>query len=123
MTQPLALIIEDNQDQALVFSTALEMAGFQTESIADGAAAQARLADTTPAIIVLDLHIPHITGEALFRQIRASKRLKNTYVLLATADASLAEELRPEADLVLLKPISFAQLNLLAKRFHDHPKP
>jgi DNA-binding response OmpR family regulator len=120
MAQPLAFIIEDNQDQALIFSRSLEMASFETKVFTDGAVAQERLTDTVPALVVLDLHVPNVAGEALFRQIRASRRLEKTLVLLATADASLAEELEPEADLVLLKPISFAQLSQMAARFHDY---
>ena len=33
IAMPLALIIEDNEDQNLVFTTALEQAGYYTESI------------------------------------------------------------------------------------------
>ena len=66
--------------------------------------------------MVLDLHIPTITGEVLLRQIRSDPRLADTRIILATADALRAEVLRPEVDMVLLKPISFTQLSDLAAR-------
>lgn len=116
-TKPLALIIEDNEDQNLVFTTAMQQAGFDTESILDGRIAQTRLQVVTPQVIVLDLHIPEVSGEDLLRQIRATPRLADVRVLLATADAALANDLQSLADLVLLKPISFAQLKQLGKRF------
>lgn len=117
--KPLALIIEDNQDQNLVFTTALNQAGFETESILEGSTAQVRLAEVIPDIVVLDLHIPGVSGEILLKQIRSDQRLANVKVMLATADASLAKDLQSQADLVLLKPISFSQLSKLANRLID----
>ena len=114
--KPLALIIEDNQDQNLVFTTALKQAGFDTESILEGATAKARLKEVLPSLVVLDLHIPGVHGEELLRQIRSDQRLANVRIILATADASLAKDLQLLADLVLLKPISYSQLTTLANR-------
>jgi two-component system cell cycle response regulator DivK len=116
MNNPLALIIEDDPKLAFVFAEALQMADFETEIVQDGQAALGRLAATTPAIVVLDLHLPHLSGSDILAQIRADERLTQTRVILATADALKAEHLRSEADLVLLKPISLHQLSLLARR-------
>lgn len=118
ITRPLAIIIEDNKDQNLVFTTALEQAGYYAESIKDGTEAQKRLTEVIPKVVVLDLHLPGIDGEKLLNQIRADKRLTGTRVILATADALLASALQSQADFVFLKPISFSQLNQLATRFH-----
>ena len=119
-SKPLALIIEDYEDQSLVFTSALEQAGYNTEAIRDGRTAQKRLTEVVPAIVVLDLHMPDINGDVILRQIRSDQRLADVRVILATADAALASSLQPQADLVLLKPISFAQLNQLATRFLYH---
>lgn len=117
-TKPLALIIEDYEDQNLVFTAALEQAGYETESILDGIVAQKRLGEVVPSIIILDLHMPGISGKMLLSQIRHDKRLIDVPVILATADARQAEDLRSQATLVLLKPISFSQLSVLASRFN-----
>jgi two-component system, OmpR family, response regulator AdeR len=116
-TKPLALIIEDDVDQNLIFTTALDRAGYETESIQDGLTAQKRLTEVVPKTVVLDLHIPGVEGMTLLRQIRNDPRLRNVRVILATADAALATSLQAQADLVLLKPISFSQLNILASRY------
>jgi two-component system alkaline phosphatase synthesis response regulator PhoP len=116
MTNPLALIIEDDENLADIFSLALRRAQFEVEIVSDGEAALARLAETVPAVVVLDLHLPHVPGETILHQVRADERLANTQVILATADAFLAGELREDADLVLLKPISPGQLRELASR-------
>lgn len=114
--KPLALVIEDDNKQATVFAQALRMADFETEIIRDGQQALARLSQVVPALVVLDLHLPKISGKDIFEQIQADERLASTRVMLATADPLLAETLRAEVDLVLLKPISFNQLRDLAGR-------
>jgi DNA-binding response OmpR family regulator len=114
MAHPLALIIEDDPKLANIFAEALRMADFETEIIQQGRTARDRLAETIPAVVVLDLHLPYLSGKDLLYHIRADKRLAETRVILATADPTLAENLREEADLVLIKPISFTQLRDLA---------
>ncbi|HEX9923453.1 MAG TPA: response regulator [Anaerolineae bacterium] len=115
MTKPLALIIEDDSRLAEIFSLTLQQE-FQVEVIEDGETALARLAILTPALVVLDLHLPHISGKTILARIREDERLITTRVMLATADAQLADQLRDNADLVLLKPISVNQLYDLAMR-------
>jgi DNA-binding response OmpR family regulator len=116
MTNPLALIIEDNEKLADIYSLALQAAEFDTEIIHDGKTALARLAEIQPVVVILDLHLPRIVGKSILHHIRADERLAKTRVILATADAATAEELQGKADLVLLKPISVRQLRDLAKR-------
>jgi DNA-binding response OmpR family regulator len=114
MSELLGLIIEDDDDLSVIFSEALQAAGFKTEIIQSGDQALARLAVTTPDVVVLDLHLPRVAGMDILHQIRADARLAKTRVIVATAHPRMAESLRDEADLVLLKPISFSQLRDLA---------
>jgi len=116
-TQPIALIIEDNADQNLVFTMALKKAGYSTESLYNGTDAQQRLKEVIPHVVVLDLHMPDIDGNVILAQIRNDRRLTKVNVILATADAAFADALESQADLVLLKPVSFSQLSELADRF------
>lgn len=116
MRDPLALIIEDDRDLANIFAKALRAAEYEIEIIRDGTAALERLSGTEPAVVVLDLHLPYVSGKTILHHIRADQRLAQTRVMLATADSILADTLRSEADLVLLKPISYGQLRDLAVR-------
>jgi len=61
--------------------------------------------------------LPGVPGSEILDYIRAQKRLEKTRVFLATANHLLSSSLRDKADLVLLKPIGFKQLQLLANRF------
>lgn len=121
-TKPLAIVIEDNADQNLVFTMALNKAGYATQSVHNGTDAQKLLNEVVPHIVVLDLHMPDIDGNILLTQIRNDERLAKVNVILATADAAFADALQPQADLVLLKPVSFSQLSELADRFKRKKK-
>ena len=123
MSNPLALIIEDDKDLARIFSEALLQAAFETEIIRDGQAALDRLAEVTPMVVVLDLHLPRVSGEEILRQIRADERLAETRVMIATADSQMAQNLCDDADVVLLKPVSFEQLYFLAGRMRPSSAP
>ncbi|GAB4446593.1 MAG: hypothetical protein Kow0031_29240 [Anaerolineae bacterium] len=114
--QYLALVIEDDPRQTEIFAQALRMAGFNTETIADGQSALRRLAEVTPALVLLDLQLPGASGETILTTIRADDRLTETRVILATANPHMADSLRAESDLILIKPISFIQLRDLATR-------
>ena len=114
----LALIIEDDEDLSIIFSEALSAAGFETEIVRDGAAAKERIAALEPTVIILDMHLPHVSGADLLKQIRADTRLTTTRVVVATGDARMGEALRDDADFVLIKPISFTQLRELTQRLH-----
>jgi DNA-binding response OmpR family regulator len=119
----LALIIEDDYDASRIFAEALQAAGFEAEIIRSGDTALALLAVTTPDVVVLDLHLPHAAGTDVLHQIHADLRLAETRVIVATADPRLAETLQDEADLVLIKPISFSQLRDLAARLGSVASP
>ena len=116
-TKPLALIIEDNEDQNLVFTTAMTQAGYDTESIYDGPTAMKRLTHVVPSVVILDLHVPGINGGWLLREIRKDPRTAKARVIIVSADAEFASSLQAQVDLVLLKPVSFLQLSMLASRF------
>jgi CheY-like chemotaxis protein len=116
MMNNFALIVEDDRDLIEIFSLALQGAGFETEAVSNGQKALDRLADITPKVVVLDLHLPDVSGEEILKYIRSEERLDDTRVMLTTADALWGEELREDSDVVLLKPISPGQLRTLASR-------
>lgn len=112
----IAFIIEDDRDLSTIFADALESVGYQIEQIKDGLSARQRLREEVPFLILLDMHLPHISGADLLTEIKADERFKNTTVILTTADARMAEAYEPIADFVMVKPISFVQLRDLTAR-------
>lgn len=112
----IALVIEDDPDLSDIFSKALQAAGFEVESILDGAVAQKRLSEVVPRVIVLDLHLPHVDGITLLKQINSTAALKNTKIIMATADNLQADFYRDQVTIVMVKPISFSQLRDISAR-------
>jgi CheY-like chemotaxis protein len=114
--QPLALVVEDDFDASLIFSKALQAAGHQVEVIRAGDLAVKRLGEIAPQLVILDLHLPEVDGTEILKQIRADERLAKTRVIIVTADARMAEPIKEDADLVLLKPASYSQVRDVALR-------
>ena len=116
MSESFALVIEDDKNLSELFVMSMQAAGFETEAVLDGRAALERLQEVTPDVVVLDLHLPHVSGETILKYIREEERLTHTRVMLATADGQAARWLLEESDIVLLKPVSPVQLRALASR-------
>jgi DNA-binding response OmpR family regulator len=114
VSNPVALVIEDDRDLANLFAIALRMAGVETEIVHAGDTALARLAVLVPDLVVLDLHIPRTAGIDVLRQIRADARLSGTRVVVVTGDLLAAKDIQNQADQVLIKPFSFDDLQDLA---------
>ena len=113
----LALIVEDEEDLADIFAEALRRVGFEVEHIADGQVAKERLAsEPVPYLILLDMHLPHVSGADLLLDVKNDLRFENTTIIITTADARMGQTYDEMADFVLIKPISFVQLRDLANR-------
>ncbi len=118
MISELAMVVEDDEDLAAIFTEALQKANYQVETVRDGLSAQRRIIQIEPHLVVLDMHIPYVSGGEILQQIRADVRLKRTTVVIATADARMGEMYTDIADFVLIKPITFTQLRDLVNRLH-----
>jgi DNA-binding response OmpR family regulator len=119
-TQPLALIIEDEDQLADIFAQAIKLAGFETQTIANGQKAIESLANLNPAVVILDLYLPGASGDAVLAYIRSERRLEKVIVVLTTFDSLLADNLHDKCDFVLLKPVSFSQLRDLGLRLRSN---
>lgn len=116
---PLAVVVEDDPIIADIFSTALSKAAYRTLIIGDGQEALERLPELCPDLVVLDLHLPSVPGTRVLQGLRAEPCLAHTRIVVVSADATLTQYLRDEADLVLVKPIGFNQLRDLAQRLRS----
>ena len=113
----LALIIEDDEDLADIFAEALRGVGFEVDHAADGKIAREKIkGESVPYLILLDMHLPHISGAELLTEIKEDDRFSDTITIITTADARMGETYRDQVDFVLIKPISFVQLRDLSAR-------
>ena len=117
--KPLAIVIEDDEYLGEIFSDVLRGVNLEVRLIRDGESAMLQLDRVTPALVVLDLNLPKYSGANIFTYIRSAARLKDTWVIIATADAVQAAELsriNQHNLLTLVKPVSVDQLEQLALR-------
>jgi DNA-binding response OmpR family regulator len=120
MTNPLAFIIEDDPKLGSIYATVLQQAGYVTEIIRRGDEARTRLSAAAPDLILLDVHLPYVSGAELLQQIRADSRTAYTPVIVLTADIYMAKtmDLEGRADHVLVKSFGVSQLrSLLAREY------
>ena len=85
--KPLLLIVDDNEDFHEQFSLLADMAGYEVESILDGGEALKRVeAQPIPSLVLLDLFLPHASGDEILAAMRASPAWEHVPVYLLTAD-------------------------------------
>lgn len=116
MSENRAYIVEDDPHLLKIFTEAIRKAGYNTASCESGEIFLHYAAENPPDLVVLDLHLPGISGEDVLHRIRSSTQMQSTIIILATADPLFADVFREEADFVMIKPVSFGQLRDLAAR-------
>lgn len=86
----MVLIVEDDQDIALILKECLEVEGYTVETASDGGAALALLAaaSTLPLLIVLDLMMPGMNGYEFCERQLLDARLATIPVLITSAAES-----------------------------------
>jgi DNA-binding response OmpR family regulator len=117
---PLALIVEDEDLLAELFMVAFEEAGYRTETARDGQQALDLLARFIPYVVMLDIHLPFVSGEDVFYAMKKDPRLAKTKVIMATADVNKARQMDGKADMVLVKPVGFRDLNTLIEEMRPN---
>lgn len=116
---PLAFVIEDQINLAILFSQALSTAGYRVKTFRDGPSALKDIQIETPQFILLDLQLPLMDGEAILDHLDQFAELKHSRVILCTANSRMAEQLETRVDGILLKPVLYNQLRKLAIRFRE----
>lgn len=122
MASRIALIVEDNIELGTIYAAALESADFEIEHIVDGRKALERLEELVPALIILDMNLPHVSGHYIYKKVRSDNRFQKTPVIIATANALIADALGGEiaaTDKLMIKPVSPSQLRTTAQAMYQ----
>ena len=118
MSLPLALILEDDLKLAELYETVLKQCKYEPKIIDSGREAQKSLDTLTPSLILLDIHLPYISGMELLKQIQADDRFKKSTTIIMTADLYTAKELEGKVQYVLLKTHGITKLREIVTRLH-----
>lgn len=116
-----ALVIEDNESNLVLMRALLARRPQWTLNIArDGVAGLRAARAEPPSLILLDLHLPELSGQAVLAALRADPVLRNVPVVIVSADVlptTLEELRRLGADDYLTKPIDVTRLLGLLDRY------
>jgi DNA-binding response OmpR family regulator len=125
MDNKLVFIVDDEIAIAEAYAATVQSVGLEPQMVHHGRVAQARLKEIVPALVILDLNLPGVSGRELLYQIRADPRLAQTRVLITSADTQTATAIANEgkADIILVKPVSQEQLRTFALRLRGGPAP
>lgn len=119
MAKPLALIIEDQANIALLYEDALRLVGYDIFAINDGLKALNHLeTHDAPDLIILDVNLPNLSGRDIHKHLRNSMKYTETPVIILTANSLAIEQIRPaitKNDYLRIKPIGMRELQELAK--------
>jgi two-component system, cell cycle response regulator DivK len=105
------LVVEDDFLNRLFFCDVLKEEGFEVEPVADEREALARTQAFQPDLIVMDIHMPHISGVDIIKSLKAHPAFAEIPVLAVTGYVGKGEENEVRnagAGGYLPKPVSIA---------------
>lgn len=119
MAQARVLVADDDVAVCKMVRRFLEQAGYQVQTVADGAEAWAAIGEQRPDLLVLDVAMPRMNGWEVLSRLREQEEYKNLPVLMLTAldtDADVTRGWALGADFYLCKPFHGQELVEVVKR-------
>ena len=114
------LLVDDNPMNSALARAALEQDGYELAFERDGRSALARAMAESFDLILLDIELPGLRGDAICGQLRAAGHREPILALTASAlPEQLADLERVGFDLILTKPIDPDALRAAVKRFEQ----
>ncbi|MFB0611913.1 response regulator [Aurantiacibacter poecillastricola] len=120
------LIVEDDLLNRMFYEAVFSQRGYELMLVDDGARVLEAVDQFEPDLITMDIHLPHVSGRKLIRDIKDNPETARIPILAITAYAGKRDEegiRRAGAAGYLAKPLSIHSLlrevdNLLEERVH-----
>jgi two-component system, sensor histidine kinase and response regulator len=108
------LVVDDEEGICETLRDVFEDEGFNVRTVNNGRDALRVLQDlpTKPCVVILDLIMPILDGNAVYAAMKADPELAGIQVVISTSDPSRA----PEGSVVMRKPIALDALLALVRR-------
>jgi two-component system response regulator RegX3 len=107
---PLILVVDDEQSYRDALTVALQREGFLVDTAADGPEALSRFEATRPALVLLDVMLPKMSGIDVCRELRAHSRVPIIMVTARDAEIDAVVGLEVGADDYIAKPFRLREL-------------
>jgi two-component system response regulator RegX3 len=107
---PLILVVDDEQSYRDALAIALQREGFLVDTASDGPEALARFDAARPALVLLDVMLPKISGIDVCRELRTRSRVPIIMVTAKTAEIDAVVGLEVGADDYVTKPFRLREL-------------
>lgn len=113
------LFVDDETDLLKVLSMRLRKDGYEVFGAADGGEALEMARSKEPDLILLDVHLPVMNGDAVARILKKDGKAKTIPIILISADVATLEAKFKEcgADGYLTKPIETRDLEDMIKKY------
>jgi CheY-like chemotaxis protein len=113
------LVVDDLSDNLFLLQTILEAEGYEVDTADNGNLALAKVEDSPPDLILMDVMMPDMNGYEVTQQIRQNSSIPFIPILLVTAheDANDIQGLALGANDFIRKPIEFDKLLARIKAF------
>lgn len=108
----IVLIVDDEEDIRETLRDAFELQGYDVEVAEDGQRALDVLERIQPSIVLLDIMMPVLDGNAVFVRMRADPRWASIPIIFSTSDPARA----PAGELVICKPVDLRRLIAVVAR-------
>lgn len=117
---PVALVIEDDPQILTLVKFILEREGFAVQTACDGNAARQQIAALPPpAVVTVDVMLPHVDGFQLLALMRANSEWRNVPIVVLTAkshEKDIVRALDAGASDYLVKPFKPEELRARVRR-------
>jgi DNA-binding response OmpR family regulator len=79
-------VVEDDPDLRALYASALRVAGYDVVTVSDGLDALYHLDSELPALVVLDIGLPRISGRTVYEEIVSQPRTRRIPIVVVTGD-------------------------------------
>jgi two-component system phosphate regulon response regulator PhoB len=113
MAAPKILVAEDEEALSQLLQYNLDKEGYRVAMAMDGEEAMLLADEDTPDLVVLDWMLPKLSGIEVCRRLRASRKTRNTPIIMLTARGEETDRIRgldTGADDYIVKPVSMTEL-------------
>ena len=124
-TAKTVLLVEDNEDNLIVYRTILDHVGYRVIEARDGEEGVARARADRPDLILMDVSLPKMDGWEATRRIKADEATREIPIIAVTAhalDDDREKATQVGCDGYLAKPVAPRRVVEEVERFIGKPQ-